>query len=179
MNSIPTYITYLRLIALPFLLLTMAMGWVWIAFWIYIIGAVSDFFDGYIARKLDQTTAFGTFLDPIADKIYVVAIFVMLVATGTLQGIWIIPVILILGREFTISGLREFMGPHGVQFPVSTLAKWKTTVQMAALALLILAPLHIAYFVLGALLLLAATALTMITGWDYLKTGLAHMKDMD
>jgi CDP-diacylglycerol--glycerol-3-phosphate 3-phosphatidyltransferase len=177
--NIPTLLTLLRLIALPVLIWSMAFGFVWVAFWIYMVGAISDYFDGYLARKLNQVTAFGTFLDPIADKIYVAAIFVTLVAMDTLNGLWIIPVILILSRELIVSGLREFMGPRHVTFPVSKLAKWKTAAQMAALAFLILSPLHLGYFVAGAVLLLGATALTLVTGWDYLKTGLAHMENMD
>jgi phosphatidylglycerophosphate synthase len=87
--------------------------------------------------------------------------------------------ILILAREFMVSGLREFMGPYNIQFPVSKLAKWKTAIQMLATGLLIIAPVSLVFTVASLIALLIATVLTWITGVDYLKTGLAHMKDMD
>jgi cardiolipin synthase (CMP-forming) len=174
-------LTLSRLALLPLIVLLLFMPWAWAA-WaaliLYIIGAVTDYFDGWVARRYNQITEFGTFLDPIADKIYVAALLLMLVATDRIDGIWVILVVIILIREFMVSGLREYLGPKGIKVPVSKLAKWKTAVQMIATGFLIIGPFVSGGLVTGAILLLAATALTCVTGWDYLKTGLAHMKEI-
>jgi CDP-diacylglycerol--glycerol-3-phosphate 3-phosphatidyltransferase len=150
---------------------------VWIAFLLYVIASLTDFFDGMIARKLNQITAFGTFLDPISDKIFVAALMVLLVGFGRLEGLWMIPVIVIFTREFLISGLREFLGPHNVKMPVTKLAKWKTASQMVALGFLILGNAAPYDMQAGQALLLVAMTLTVITGWGYMKTGLSFMRE--
>ena len=91
----------------------------WSAFVFYVIASITDFFDGMIARKFNMVTPFGTFLDPISDKIFVGALLVLLVGFGRLDGLMMIPVIAIFTREFLISGLREFLGPHDIQMPVT------------------------------------------------------------
>lgn len=146
----------------------------WI-FALYIISAVTDFFDGWVARKFNQITPFGTFLDPISDKIVVGAMLVLLIAFGRIEGLWIIPVLLIFFREFLISGLREYLGPHNVQMPVTELAKWKTTTQMLCIPFLIIGDLIPGSLMAGQSLLTFAAILTLITGWIYLKTGLEFM----
>lgn len=150
----------------------------WIAFALYVIASVTDFLDGIIARKLNQITAFGTFLDPISDKIFVAAVLILLVGFGRLDGVWMIPVIVIFTREFLISGLREFLGPHNVQMPVTKLAKWKTASQMLALGFIILGPALPYVLMTGQTLLLIAALLTVITGWGYMKLGMDVMRKM-
>lgn len=153
-------------------------GWaVWLCLFIYIIAAMTDFFDGYIARKFNQITPFGTFLDPISDKIFVSTIMILLVSFERIEGLWVILVILIFAREFLISGLREFLGPKNVKMPVTMMAKWKTTVQMLALGFLILGNQAPYALQLGQVLLAIACALTLITGMQYMITGIRHMKD--
>lgn len=180
--NIANILTLGRLVALPVMMLLFAMPFPWAAWLclvIYIIAAVTDFLDGYIARRYNLVSKFGIFLDPIADKIFVMAVLVMLVAGDRLTGIWIIPPILILAREFLIAGLREYLGPKDVQVPVSSLAKWKTGVQMTALGFLIIGPygdaLVFETMIIGKILLIAATGLTIMTGWAYLKTGLRYL----
>ncbi len=138
---------------------------------------MTDFFDGYIARKLNQISWFGTFLDPISDKIFVSTLLILLVAFNRIDGLWIILVILIFAREFLISGLREFLGAKDIKMPVSAMAKWKTSTQMLSIGFLILGN-HAPYALeLGQILLAIACALTIITGIHYLMIGLKHMKD--
>lgn len=151
----------------------------WSALALYTLGCVTDFLDGYIARHYKLESNFGKFLDPVADKIFIATVLISLVANGNLHGFWVIPVLLILCREFLISGLREFFGPKNIQFPVSQLAKWKTGIQMFALGFLIMGeygvpvlPLNVE---IGYTLLIAATVLTVITGWTYVKEGLKHI----
>ena len=176
MLTLPTVITLVRLALLPVLLWLLLDGNLWAALGLYIFGAVTDFFDGYLARKLNQVTPFGTFLDPIADKIYVCAIFIALIAIDHITGLSLLAVIIILSREFMVSGLREYLGPMNVTLPVSTLAKWKTTAQMVATGFLIIAGAAPYTHEAGTALLWIAAILTVTTGTAYLKTGLAHMK---
>ena len=151
---------------------------VYICFGLYVLAAVTDFFDGWVARKFNQITAFGTFLDPISDKIFVSALMILLIGFGRLEGLWILPVIAIMSRELLISGLREFLGAEDVKMPVTNLAKWKTTVQMVALGLLILGPLNPLILMAGQVGLLIAAALTLVTGWKYLQVGMEVIKKM-
>ncbi|MEM7651497.1 MAG: CDP-diacylglycerol--glycerol-3-phosphate 3-phosphatidyltransferase [Pseudomonadota bacterium] len=182
--TIPNLLTMARLLLLPFILacffLEADIGPLatWLVFLLYIAASATDFLDGVIARKFNQISAFGTFLDPIADKIYVGSLLVLLVAFDRLDGLWIIPVLLIFFREFLISGLREYLGPHDVQMPVTKLAKWKTATQMLCLGFLILGPAVPYTLVIGQWMLLAATVLTLITGWGYMKTGIDFMREM-
>jgi len=180
--TLANILTLTRLALLPIIIVLLLNGGypnTMVALILYIIGALTDFADGYIARKFNQITPFGTFLDPIADKVYVAAILFMLVANGTIINIFVILPILIISREILISGLREYLGPHNIQFPVTKLAKWKTTTQLFAVGTLI--PAHyINYtFEIGLALLTLCALLTVITGWQYMKVGLAEIKKLD
>lgn len=184
MLNLPNILTLARMATLPILIWLLfvdsAFGLpaVWLAFGLYVLSALTDFLDGYLARKMKLVTAFGTFLDPISDKVFVATLLIALVATGTLSGLWIIPVIIIMSRELLVSGLREYLGPHNVQLPVTNLAKWKTTAQMISLGLLIIGT-HMPYTLeIGQWALALAALLTVITGWGYLKAGLDHMAKM-
>ncbi len=148
----------------------------WAAFLLYAVASLTDFFDGVIARKYNLITAFGTFLDPISDKIFVGALLVLLVGFGRLDGVWMILVIVIFTREFLVSGLREFLGPMDIQMPVTKLAKWKTAVQMIALGVLILGPALPYALIVGQTLLLIAAYLTAYTGFIYLYACKDHLK---
>lgn len=171
-----------RLMTLPLLVILMMIdaSWAaWSALAIYTLGCITDYLDGYIARRYKLESNFGKFLDPVADKIFIATVLIALVANGNLDGWWVVPVLLILCREFLISGLREFFGPQNIQFPVSKLAKWKTGIQMFALGFLIMGeygvpvlPLNVE---IGYTLLIAATVLTVITGWAYVKEGMKHL----
>ncbi len=181
MWNLANILTVSRLAVLPVIVLLMFIPQSWAAavcLTLYIAGAVTDWLDGWIARKYDQITELGTFLDPIADKIYVVTIMLMLVATGRISGIFVLLVIIILAREFMVAGLREYLGPKDIKLPVTPLAKWKTAVQMIATGILIIAPYVTGGIVLGLLCLTGASVLTVMTGWEYLKAGLEHMDEM-
>ncbi|MEQ8652312.1 MAG: CDP-diacylglycerol--glycerol-3-phosphate 3-phosphatidyltransferase [Kiloniellales bacterium] len=177
--TLPNLLTLLRVVlVLPIALLLLPSSDLarWLAFALMVLASLTDWADGYFARRNAQVSPLGRFLDPIADKLLVVAVLVVLVATRDIRGWEVLAVVVILAREILISGLREYMMEHGVTVHVTKLAKWKTTVQLIAVALFILAPAlpNPADLVAGILLWLAAL-LTLITGWDYLKGGLAHM----
>ncbi|MHA1549855.1 MAG: CDP-diacylglycerol--glycerol-3-phosphate 3-phosphatidyltransferase, partial [Alphaproteobacteria bacterium] len=142
----------------------------------FIIAAVSDFFDGYFARKWNQVSELGRFLDPIADKLIVVGVLLMLVSIGKVAGYHIIPVALIFFREIFVSGLREYLGNFSVKVPVSKLAQWKTTTQLVAIPFLIYFPIWEDFFTVGIVFLWIAAFLTIQTGWSYFKIALKYMK---
>ncbi|HNQ92124.1 MAG TPA: CDP-diacylglycerol--glycerol-3-phosphate 3-phosphatidyltransferase [Alphaproteobacteria bacterium] len=184
MRNLPNILTVGRLLSLPFLVALMMIDATWAAWTslgLYTLGCITDWFDGYLARKFKLESPFGKFLDPVADKIFVATVLLTLLANGHVSGWGIAPIILILSREFLISGLREYFGPKNIQFPVSKLAKWKTTIQMFSLGFLIMGeygvpvlPLNIE---IGYTLLVAATVLTIMTGWSYFKEGMKHLND--
>lgn len=181
LTSLPNLLTISRILVIPLVALLLAhdAAFARLAALALFAGAcATDYLDGYLARKRAEVSGLGRFLDPIADKLLVAAVLVMLLANGGLTGWMVVPVMLILGRELLVSGLREYLAELRVPMPVSKLAKWKTTGQMLALGLLI--PTGPAFEPwpfqgLGEVCLLLATLLTLITGWDYLKRGLGHM----
>ncbi len=180
--NIANSLTMGRLIAIPIMMALFFIPYAWAAWLcllVYIAAAITDGLDGYIARKYNQISKFGVFLDPIADKIFVMAVIIMLVSGGAIHGIWLVPAMVILAREFLISGLREYLGPKNIQVPVSKLAKWKTGVQMTALGFLVIGE-HgntIVPFTpeIGLIGLLVASVLTIVTGWHYMKVGMQHI----
>jgi cardiolipin synthase (CMP-forming) len=186
MMSLPNILTLSRIITVPLLVaLLWFPGWELgyaLGFALYCLMGITDYFDGYLARANGQVSKLGVFLDPIADKIMVAAVIMMLVGTrheaASISGLHIIPAIIILLREITVSGLREFLAGLQVSLPVSQLAKWKTALQMLALGALILAgalPTLVWIKLVGIGSLWAAAALTLVTGWDYLRVGIKHM----
>ena len=187
MLTLPNLLTLSRILAVPILVFLLWKPAAWdygITFVLYCLVGLTDYFDGYLARAQGTVSRLGQFLDPIADKIMVVAVIAMLVTTrqpGAVPIIWglhIIPALVILLREITVSGLREFLAGLQVSVPVSALAKWKTALQMTALGALILAgavPQWAWVHQVGLVSLWGAAALTVVTGWDYLRVGLKHM----
>lgn len=201
MLTLPNILTLSRIFAVP--LLGFFLWWPgWqlgylIAFFLYSLIAITDFFDGYLARAQGTVSKLGIFLDPIADKIMVAAVILILTAQGYLRGPYVgdmhvIAGAVILIREITVSGLREFLGGIQVSVPVTKLAKWKTTFQLVSLGALILGGavhgqpcqevgdmcktveeswIHL----VGLSTLWLAAILTCVTGWDYLRVGLKHM----
>lgn len=151
-----------------------------LALLLFVLAAVTDYYDGYFARKWGQTTPLGIMLDPIADKLLIAIVLLMLVADNTVSGLHIWAAAIILFREVFISGMREFLAEKGVSVPVTSIAKWKTTIQMVALAALLGAPAVslILPFALeiGLLLLWLSAALTLYTGIEYFKGSLQHLK---
>jgi cardiolipin synthase len=179
--SLPNLLTLSRILAIPALVAT--FYWPghtsnWVALAIFVIAGLTDFFDGWLARRWDMLSSFGRFLDPIADKLLVSAALLMLVAQGRIAGLSLLAAIVILCREILVAGLREFLAELRVAVPVSRLAKWKTTVQIVALCFLLVfdaAPPSWHIPEVGLALLWAAALLTLVTGYDYLRAGLRHM----
>lgn len=182
LNSLPNILTLSRIFAVPILVgLLWYPGWelgYLLAFALYCLMGITDYFDGYLARAQGTVSKMGVFLDPIADKIMIAAVILMLVATRDIAGWHVIAAIVILLREIAVSGLREFLAELRVSMPVTRLAKWKTTFQLISLGALILAgalPGEAWIKLTGLASLWAAAALTAITGWDYLRVGIKHM----
>ena len=182
MWTIPNILTLGRMALLPVMvaLFFLPLEWAaWTCLSLYVVGAVTDFLDGWIARRFEQKSEFGAMIDPISDKVFVVTIMLMLVAVGRIDGLMVLSVVIIIVREFIVSGLREYLGPKGVKLPVTKLAKWKTTLQMAALGFLIVGPYVFLATLIGNIALAGAAVLTLITGWGYVKTGLKILKTTD
>ena len=152
----------------------------WIMLALFTAAGITDFFDGYLARRSNQVSPLGRFLDPIADKLLIAALLLMLVGFERMT-VWSYPAaVIILMRELLVSGLREFLAEIQVSLPVTKLAKWKTTLQMFTLGFLIVgtdAPTWIPAQAIGEVGLWLAALLTLITGYDYLKAGLGHMTE--
>ena len=196
MLTLPNLLTLSRIFAVP--LLAFLLWWPdWqlgygLAYALYCLMGITDYFDGYLARSSGAVSKLGVFLDPIADKIMIAAVILVLTAQGILRGPFVgdahvIAGLIILVREIAVSGLREFLGGLQVSIPVSKLAKWKTTFQLVALGALILGGALPGWNVwiggteanvphtVGLATLWAAAILTLVTGWDYLRVGLKHM----
>lgn len=179
MKNFANALTVARIALIPLLVGLMLIDTypaMWGALALYVGIAATDWFDGWIARRFNQMSEFGRFLDPIADKILVAAMFIAMAATHAISGWWLALPIIIMAREFLVAGLREFLGPKGVIVHVTKLAKWKTATQMIALGFLVMAPGYIDAGIAGLLLLLLATVLTVVTGWDYMKGAMPHFK---
>lgn len=190
MLTLPNILTLSRILAVPFLVWLMwwpewPLGYA-IAFGVYSLMGVTDYFDGYLARAQGTVSKLGIFLDPIADKIMVAAVILILTHNNDIPGWHVIAALVILLREIAVSGLREFLADLRVSVPVSKLAKWKTTCQIVALGSLILMGAVPGWAVpftggwvtpwsVGIVTLWGAAVLTLITGWDYLRVGLKHM----
>ena len=185
--NIPNILTVTRILIIPVVLGFIAWGTPmgnWLAFSAYTYACITDFFDGYLARAWHQQSAFGRFLDPIADKLLVAGVLFMLVGVESISAIHILPAAVILCREILVSGLREFLAEAQVGLPVSLLAKWKTTIQMLALGFLIVGDAGPDFgfattWEIGAYGLWIAAAITIITGYDYLRAGLRHIAETD
>ncbi|MCA1747977.1 MAG: CDP-diacylglycerol--glycerol-3-phosphate 3-phosphatidyltransferase [Parasphingopyxis sp.] len=186
MFTLPNLLTMSRIFAVPVLVaLLWNAGWLGYlaAFVLYCLVGITDYLDGYLARSRGMVSKLGIFLDPIADKIMIASVIVMLIFTRDIEGWHVIAALIILLREITVSGLREFLAGLQVSVPVTKLAKWKTAFQMISLGALILAGSvsHAGWeqFAwvewVGLVSLWLAAGLTLVTGWDYLRAGLKHM----
>ena len=184
LSSLPNLLTLSRILAVPILVVLMwGQGpYEWLAaFVVFGIAGLTDYLDGYLARAQGTVSKIGVFLDPIADKIMVAAVIVMLVDSGIVHGLAVVAALIILLREIIVSGLREYLATLQVSLPVSRLAKWKTAFQMIALGALVLVGSAqqlmpwLPALEIGLTSLWIAAGLTLITGYDYLRVGLKHM----
>ncbi len=179
--TIPNIITFIRIFLIPiilYLLFSENPNIVLIAGLLFIISSVSDYFDGYLARTLNQSSKLGTLLDPIADKLLIASVIVVLVDTGVISNIHVVPAIIILLREIAISGLREFLAKLNTDMPVSKLAKYKTTFQMVSLSILIISlgfELNDLLWNIGLITLWIAAIITLLSAYNYMVKGLKHI----
>lgn len=182
--NLPNILTYGRIFAVPLVASLLMYGGNsarWMALAIYSAAAITDFLDGYLARRWQQQSSLGRMLDPIADKVLVAVVLLVLSADGILFGGHIWAAIIILSREVLVSGLREYLGELQVSVPVTRIAKWKTTAQFLAIGFLIAGPAgdrlvpYVTEFGIG--LLWIAAGLTLYTGYDYFRAGLRHVVD--
>lgn len=179
--NLPNLLTLSRIFIIPLVVATFffdspAMRWTACA--LFTLAGVTDFFDGYLARRANQVSSFGRFLDPIADKLLVAAVLMLIVAFDRVHVWSYLAALVILLREILVSGLREFLAELHVSVPVSKLAKVKTTVQMVALGFLIVgsaSPSWIPAELIGEIGIWFAALITLITGYDYLKAGVRYM----
>lgn len=185
--SIPNLLTYGRILAVPLIVLCFfTEGRLnssdfarWLALGIFTVASLTDFLDGYLARKWQQVSNIGKMLDPIADKLLVSVILLLLAAEGSIAGWALWAGVIILCREILVSGLREYLAALRVSVPVTVLAKWKTTIQMVAIGLLLAGPAGDKILPYtseaGIVMLWIAAIITLITGWDYFRAGLRHI----
>ncbi len=180
--NLPNLLTVGRIAAVPALVVCLYVlegdTARWTAFGIFVVAAVTDWLDGYLARAWKQQSAIGAMLDPIADKLIVGATLLMLVYDGTVSGLAIFAALTILCREILVSGLREYLAGLHVKVLVTMLAKWKTFLQMLALGALLAGPAMEAHVpgatAVGIALLWVAAVLTIWTGSAYLKAAIGH-----
>jgi len=183
MYNLANILTFSRILMIPLIVGSFYLSGdkaYWIGFAIFSLAGITDFFDGYVARKYDLTSALGKFMDPIADKLLIASALLMMVAFNRISGLSVIAAVIILCREFAVSGLREFLADLKVSVPVSYLAKWKTTLQIFALGFLLVgkaSPDIIPSVLIGNVCLWAAALLTLYTGYDYLRAGLRYMTE--
>ena len=187
--NIPNLLTYGRILAVPLIVLCFFVeGRLqssefarWTALVLFVAASLTDWLDGYLARLWDQSSNIGRMLDPIADKLLVASVLLLMAADGTIAGWTIWAAIIILCREILVSGLREYLAALKVSVPVTRIAKWKTTIQMVALAFLLAGPAGdrvMPYTTeIGLTLLWASALITIYTGYDYFRAGLKHMVD--
>ena len=187
--NIPNILTYARILTVPLIVLCFYVEGNlhssdfarWTALGLFAFASITDFFDGYLARIWKQTSNIGRMLDPIADKLLVASVLLLVAADGTIAGWSLWAAITILCREILVSGLRAYLAELKVSVPVTRIAKWKTTAQMVAIGFLLVGPAgdkvlpHTTE--IGLTLLWIAAALTIYTGYDYFRAGAKHMVD--
>lgn len=179
--KIPNLLTLLRIVLIPVFILVYYLPYTWapwVASAIFGIAAITDWFDGYLARRLNQSSPFGAFLDPVADKLMVAAALVLLVEAFA-SPLVTIPAIIIIGREIVISALREWMAELGerASVAVSMIGKLKTTLQMVSILVLIAAPLYSTLSWAGLAALYGAAVLTLWSMIVYLRAAWPHLSD--
>ena len=180
MMNLSNFLTLIRIAVIPIIVFCIYLKspiFGWTAFILFCLASITDYFDGYLARIRNEVTNFGTFLDPIADKLLVASVILILTSKNIISDWETIPALIILLREITVSGLREYLAGIKVSIPVSRIAKLKTLLQLCALALLILSEsisnlIFILY--LGKIFLWVSALLNLYTAYDYVKGSIKH-----
>ncbi len=185
MYNLPNILTLSRIAVIPLIFVSAfqfppfnTFFWSMFAAILFVAASITDYFDGYLARAWNQTSAFGRLLDPIADKLLVGTALVVILAKPDMYTFdyTIVPVFVILCREILVSGLREFLREVNAGLPVTKLAKWKTGFQMVALAMMLFRQLWIGWSYMGEFLLWVAAILTFITGYQYYQKSLDYVR---
>ena len=184
LNELPNWMTIMRIAITPLIAVLIwidepAYGYQ-LALALYTIASVTDYIDGYMARRLNVESPLGEMLDPIADKLLIAAVLLALASVTSSGWVFLVPALIILIREFMVSGLREFLAKQNVSAPVTRLAKWKTTAQILALGFLMGAPGFPGFpfaHEIGITLLWLAAILTVQTGSGYLINAVKHVTD--
>ena len=183
--KIPNILTIGRIIIVPIFVITFFIPGLFgdlIPFFLFVIASFTDYLDGLLARLFKEESKLGELLDPIADKILVAAALILLVMNGTIKNYEVIAAIIILTREILISGLREFLAKGQVAMQVTSLSKLKTVIQMVSIAILLTGESgnKIINFqdynaqTIGIILLWLSAALTLFTGYEYIRKGIDH-----
>ena len=178
--NLSNILTLIRIVVIPVIVICIYLKdpfFGWTAFFLFCLASITDYFDGYLARIRNEITNFGTFLDPIADKLLVAAVILILTSKGVIADWETIPALIILLREITVSGLREYLAGIKISIPVTNVAKLKTLFQLCALALLILSESLtnlVIILYLGKICLWFAGILTLYTAYDYVKGSIKH-----
>jgi cardiolipin synthase (CMP-forming) len=179
MDNLATKITLIRVALIPILCFMMAVPGglsAAVVFILFIAAGISDWLDGYIARKYNQATSLGAMLDQISDKLLIVAVLTMLLADNRVDGFNLLPAVVIILREILVAGLREYLASREVLVPVSFAAKSKTALQFVALAFLIIHPfVHEAVFYFGSFMLWVAASLAAYTAYHYVSANSAAL----
>ena len=178
--NLSNVLTLIRVAVIPIIVICIYLKspiFGWTAFILFCLASITDYFDGYFARLRNEVTNFGTFLDPIADKLLVASVILILTSKGIIANWETIPALIILLREITVSGLREYLAGIKISIPVSRIAKLKTLLQLFALAFLILSEgiYNISFIIfIGKLFLWIAGLLTLYTAYDYIMASIKH-----
>ncbi|RPD37845.1 CDP-diacylglycerol--glycerol-3-phosphate 3-phosphatidyltransferase [Candidatus Liberibacter solanacearum] len=187
--NIPNMLTYGRILVVPLIALCFFVKEIeflasphflrWLALLLFIIASITDFFDGYLARIWNQTSNIGRMLDPIADKLLISSVLLLMTADGTINRYSTWAAITILCREILVSGLREYLAELKVSVPVTRIARFKTTIQMISIGFLLAGPScedWTPYITrIGTILLWISALLTIYSGHDYFRVGLKHI----
>ena len=190
LKKIPNILTIGRIIIVPFFVLAFYLPGFYgdlTALILFTVASFTDFLDGMLARMLGEESKLGELLDPIADKIIVATALILLVMDGTIRNYEVVAAIIILTREILVSGLREFLAKGKIKLPVSNLAKLKTVLQMVSIALLLSGDtgnrvLNFENYnaqTIGIILLWLSAALTLFTGYEYMRKGIDHAMSED
>ncbi len=180
-ENIPNILTLLRILIIPIIIIFLEIDtkfYSWLALSLYVLACISDFLDGYLARKFELESSFGRFLDPIADKILVVSVIFILISNGIIQGIFVYPALIIVIREILVSGLRDFFAHSTETLLVTNLSKWKTLIQMFSLGFLMVSNDFETNYILyiGFCGLTLSSIMTIHTGYIYFKKNLRLFK---
>ncbi len=180
--SLPNILTLVRIALIPLIiaLILIENSTVrWLAFALFVFAAVTDYLDGYLARRMNLISPLGRMLDPIADKLLVAALLIAFSFDGSFD-LWLVwAAILIMMREIAVAGLREFLGEKQVVVHVSTLAKFKTTAQLIALGVVMLMPVVSNIYLAARGMMWLAALLTLYTGYEYFKGAWPHLKEKE